>query len=201
MNQIKQNNQANSRSSVLLPLAFAFTLVAIGVISRIVLVDSPNFKPVCALALFAGFYFNRTWLAAMVVGLTLVVSDLFIGGYEWQLMAAVYGSTFFAVMLGVVIRNKQNRSPNGMLFGRFATASLTMSVAFFVLTNFAVWAFGGWYPTTWSGLVDCYVAAIPFFRWTLVSDFVFSQALVAAFALSVAWSSRTKPVLAQSRLG
>jgi hypothetical protein len=199
MNHTKQNNQTISRSSLLLLLAFAFALVAIGVISRIVLVGSPNFKPVCALALFAGFYFSRTWLAAVVVGLILVVSDLMIGGYEWQLMAAVYGSTFFAVLLGVVIRNRQSRSPGGMLFGRFAAASLAMSATFFVLTNFAVWAFGGWYPTTWSGLVDCYVAAIPFFRWTLVSDFVFSQALVAAFTLSVAWTPSTNRAVSDSR--
>lgn len=180
-------------------MAFAVVLIAIGVVSRIALADSPNFKPVCALALFAGFYFSRTWLAALVVGLTLVVSDLFIGGYEWQLMAAVYGSTLFAACLGMVM-GRQTRKPNAQLFGRFAVASLTMSATFFLLTNFAVWAFGGWYPATLAGLADCYVAAIPFFRWTLVSDFVFTQAFVAAFAMAVAWSSRSQPASLESQL-
>ena len=197
MNQLKENNQ----SKLLFPVAFACVLVAIGVVSRIVLADSPNFKPVCALALFAGFYFSRTWLAGLVVGLTLVVSDLVIGGYEWPLMIAVYGSTLLAVALGVVIRSRPSGSTNTRLFGRFAVASLTMSVAFFVLTNLAVWAVGGWYPSTWTGLVNCYAAAIPFFRWTLASDFVFSQVLVTAYVLAVAFSARSNQVAIESRLG
>jgi hypothetical protein len=190
---MNQNTQAKT-TPFLFILIFAAILVAVGVASRIVLADSPNFKPVCALALFAGFYFNRFWLAGIVVALILVVSDLVLGGYEWQLMAAVYGSTLIAALLGLAIKNRQSGSAGFQLFGQFATASLAMSFAFFVLTNFAVWAFGGWYPSTLAGLADCYYAAIPFFRWTLVSDFVFSQALIAAYIVALGWVVKPNPV-------
>ena len=46
---------------------------------------------------------------------------------------------------------------------------------FFVLSNFGTWlAPGGMYGHTLGGLVNCYVAAIPFFRNTLLADVMFT---------------------------
>jgi hypothetical protein len=60
---------------------------------------------------------------------------------------------------------------------RVAGASLTASISFFVVSNFAVWAvWRDMYPATWNGLMACYVAALPFFRNTLASDLFFSAA-------------------------
>ncbi|MCZ6474899.1 MAG: hypothetical protein O6700_01100, partial [Gammaproteobacteria bacterium] len=39
----------------------------------------------------------------------------------------------------------------------------------FVLSNFGVWL-GGFYPPTLSGLIECYVLAIPFYGVMLVGD-------------------------------
>jgi hypothetical protein len=51
------------------------------------------------------------------------------------------------------------------------------------VTNFGVWALASWYPKTWAGLVACYVAAIPFFRNTLLGDAVYTAALFGGVAL------------------
>ena len=60
-------------------------------------------------------------------------------------------------------------------WGRLAGSGLLAALGFFVVTNFAVWAFGGGlrYPMTAAGLFECYVQAIPFFRNSLISMAVF----------------------------
>jgi len=51
--------------------------------------------------------------------------------------------------------------------GAFLTVSA--SVFFFVVTNFAVWVQGSLYAHNWAGLSQCYTMALPFFRNTLLS--------------------------------
>jgi hypothetical protein len=39
------------------------------------------------------------------------------------------------------------------------------------------------YEHSWQGLVHCYARALPFFRYTLAGDLVFSASLFGGFAL------------------
>ena len=104
MNSQQPNSVPGSRySKLIMPALLALMLICVGVASRIGLADSPNFKPVCALALFAGFYFRNLWAAAGVVFATLLISDAYIGGYGLSLMIAVYASTALAGCLGVLV--------------------------------------------------------------------------------------------------
>ena len=177
-----------------MPALLLLVLIAVGVASRIGLADSPNFKPVCALALFAGFYFRNLWVALGVVAATLLISDAFIGGYELPLMIAVYASTALAGCLGVLVKRwHSNQTQTRTLFGKFAVASLVMSTAFFVFTNLAVWGTSSWYPGTLAGLGECFASALPFYRWSLISDFVFSQMAVAVYAVSMVSAAAFKP--------
>ena len=57
------------------------------------------------------------------------------------------------------------------------------SLAFFLGTNFAHWAVTGQYPISLSGLSACYLAALPFLKYTLAGDLVFSGVLFGAAAL------------------
>jgi hypothetical protein len=52
-----------------------------------------------------------------------------------------------------------------------------------VITNFAVWAFGGLYPHSLTGLTECYFLAIPFFRNTLLGDLFYSGAFFGGYEL------------------
>jgi hypothetical protein len=66
---------------------------------------------------------------------------------------------------------------------RIGAAALTASLIFFLTSNFLSWL-GQALPYGYSlaGLLDCYKAAIPFYRGTLVGDLVFSAGLFAAHA-------------------
>ncbi len=161
----------NTRFAVL--LGFLFMAAA----SRLV-PHPPNFTPLAALALFGGACFSDRCAAFLVPFGAMFLSDLVIGwhrGWSW-----VYGSFALIVCLGFWLRGRRT-------FARTAAATVTGSVLFFAITNFGVWAMGSLYPRTASGLVTCYVAAVPFFRNTLAGDALCAAVLFSGLALAEKW--------------
>jgi hypothetical protein len=153
-------------------LVALISIILAAALSRL-LPHPPNMTSVAAVALFGGAYFSDRRLAFLVPLTALFVSDLFLGFYSH--MEVQYLSFALIVCIGLWL--EKDRSVL-----RIAVAALASSVLFFLLTNFGVWAFGSLYPRTLDGLLDCYIAAIPFFRNTLQGD-VLSLILFGGFAL------------------
>lgn len=145
----------------------------------------PNFSPVAALALFGGASFASKRAALLVLLVGLFLSDLVLGFYA--ITPIVYGSFALITCLGFWLRRRQN-------IRRIAIASVVGAVLFFVLTNLGVWAIDALYPKTVTGLADCFVAAIPFFRNTLSSDLLYSAALFGGLA----FAEKRCPILAET---
>lgn len=146
-------------------------LFIIGIFSRFI-PHLPNFVPLAAIALFSGAYLNRKY--AVIVPLVLyVVSDLILGLHN--VVFFTWGSIILISFLGTALRDKKT-FPNILGF------TLISSVLFFIITNFGVWVMG-WYPRTLSGLVQCYVMAIPFFRASLLSNLVYAGVLFGVYEL------------------
>ena len=162
-------------------------LVLFGVVSRFVL-ETPNFKPVAAIALFAGFYFVRIHVAVMVPLLVLAISNVWLDGYGYVgVMLAVYGALMFPIVFRYVLRNNLSTI-------RLANCAMASSLFLFVTTNFAMWYFGSLYPHTTLGLWECYVMAIPFYQWTLCGDLTFTAVLFGTYVLACRWSAVPVPV-------
>ena len=149
--------------------------------------ETPNFGAVSSAALFAGFYFRRTATAAAVPLLAMAVSDLVLGGYEKHVMVAVYGS----LVLPILWRAWLQRRPS---VNRIATATLASSLAFFVITNAAVWY--TWYPHSLAGMTRCYAAALPFCAHTVESDLLFAASFFGVNALATKLAAVRVPSLA-----
>ncbi len=145
----------------------------------------PNFTPMGALALFTGVYLARysKWWVLMPLA-AMFASDLFIGFYEWRIMAAVYGGFLIYSLLGLIVSRYKNAIT---IFGTGALGA----VLFYLVTNFAVWAFSGVYTLTLGGLIESYVLAIPFFRSTIIGDLVFTGLFFGAYEGAV-WLLRTQ---------
>lgn len=162
-------------------------LVSAGSALRIVLSDLPNFAPVAAMALFAGYFFRSRLVACAVPVSVMILSDWVIGAYSWQMMLLVYSMLVFPVALRAPLRrylairadNSAIRSVLGLL-----TCSLGAALAFFLVTNFGSWIWFDSYAPGWAGLLQCYAAALPFFRYTLLGDFVFGCLLFGGHALA-----------------
>ena len=152
-------------------------------------IETPNVKPLAAFALFGGFFFRRPLIGVFGMLFVLMITDLQLGIYQWQLMVCVYLSLAISALLGVILRKQfgASRMSWSHLIG-FLGASLTMSTLFYLLTNGGVWLLGGWYPLTFVGMVECYVAALPFYRWTLLGDLFFTTLTIGCYSIAV-WSS------------
>ncbi len=146
-------------------LFIVFALIAVAIMFRL-LPHPQNFTPIAAIAIFSGALLGKKWYAFVVPMLIMLISDAFIGFHVT--MWAVYLSFALVVLLGMTMA-KSLRFKNV-----FATA-LVSAVVFFLITNFACWL-QGWYGYTAQGLVNCYLAAIPFFRMELLSTMVYSVA-------------------------
>ncbi len=134
----------------------------------------PNFAPIAAMALFGGAYFNRKAFAFAIPLLAMFVTDAIIGFYSYAWM--VYISFALIVLLGIVMLKKVSVK-------NVVLASVTASVSFFVITNFGVWMLGTLYPKTPAGLMESYIAAIPFFQNSLIGDLFFSGVMFGVYEL------------------
>ena len=52
---------------------------------------------------------------------------------------------------------------------------------FFLISNFGVWL-EGFYPQTFAGLIECYVAGLPFLGYSLLGDSFYSIILFGGYA-------------------
>ena len=191
MTPAKNQTSFNSQCcGSLLPWAMLAGLIVIGFSSRLFIAELPNFKPIAAIALFSGFYFRKSWMALLATSLALLISDWQIGSYHWPIALSVYGSLLAGCLIGRYFIGS-NKQQNGKLVAiKTAAAAITMSCLFFVVTNFSVWASGLWYPQGLEGLISCYVNAIPFFKYTIAGDVLFTTAIFGCYALSVAMAAR-----------
>lgn len=150
-----------------------FLLIFIGVAMR--LVPHPaNFAPITAIALFGGMYLPKKY--AFILPLAAVfLSDLWLG-FDFGSMWAVYGSFLLSGGIGLFIRNHKS-----LLSGVIGT--VLASVLFFFITNFAVWFGTNMYTKDLTGLINCYIAGIPFYRNTLMGDLFFTGLLAGGYEL------------------
>jgi hypothetical protein len=166
------------------PKPLALVLI-IGIMAAIrLLPHPPNFTPIAAMALFGGAYFSNRLLAFLVPLGAMVVSDLLLG-FHGITMIAVYFSFILTVVLGILLRKK----PNLLTIPFMAIVS---AVLFYLVTNFAVWIGSPIYPQDFSGLLGCYLFAIPFFHYTVLGNLVFTSILFGGVYLV----SKKFPVLA-----
>jgi hypothetical protein len=135
-----------------------------------------NFAPIGAMALFSGAKLGRSSKAFVFPLVALFCGDLFVGLYSFRIMLFVYLSFFLSVLIGIAFRNRQ--SPLFLSFATFLGA-----LQFFLISNFAVWAFVTTYPHTFAGLLSCYIAGIPYFDRTLASDAFYAILFFGGFAL------------------
>ena len=173
---VNQEQKLKSSFSYLVILA---VLIALGVAGRL-LPHPPNFTPMAAIALFAGFIFIKRYMAVVAVISTMLLCDYFAFG---SLSVSWFGSksmfaVYLALLFPIVFKNFLQKKL-GVL--RIFGAALTSSSVFFLATNFAVWAFSPMYEKTFEGLVLCYTMAIPFFQNTVAGDLIWSGVIFGTY--------------------
>ena len=161
-----------------------------------------NFAPISAVAIFGAYYLKDKRLALALPLLAMLVSDAVIGFYHWPIMLSVYLSFLVSALLGLWLKKRyhsesrcKNRgeesqrsfvAPLLRMTNKLSNGvgvSLFASIQFYIITNFAVWAFGTMYTKDLAGLINCYFMALPFFRNTLLGDMFYIGVLFSTYAL------------------
>ena len=174
----------NSKLWIIIATIFALALFRLGQ-------WIPNVSPIAAMALFAGAQFTDRKMAFIVPLSALLLSDLLLGLHSSMLF--VYAAFAIIVALGRLIRHRQD-------FWSVLLATLGGSLLFFLLTNFGSWLSHDNYAADISGLMQSYIAGIPFYRNTLIGDLLFSALLFGGYQLiSNRWNSYSAQANAPTR--
>ncbi|MFM7216484.1 MAG: DUF6580 family putative transport protein [Bacteroidota bacterium] len=155
-----------------LPVLLAIGMVFLAAVSRM-LPHPPNFTAIGAMALFSGIRLADKRLAFLVPLLALFLSDLALGFTPAVL--PVYICVLFTSYLGVRLGGNDRILPVGL-------SMISGSVVFFLFTNLPVF-YPGLYTNDFSGLMQSYAAALPFFRNQLVADLLYSITLFSIFRI------------------
>ena len=166
---------------------FPISLIVILAFARLI-PHPPNFTPIIAVAIISGYFFKNINLSILTLLVAMLISDLFIGFYENMIF--VYVSLLLITFVFYKISNKIN-------FKNFFAYGFVGSLIFFLVSNFGVWALGSpgvydiAYEKSLSGLVQCYILAIPFFGNTFLSTVIFSYPVIFIYR-SLATRSGTR---------
>ena len=144
-------------------------LFILGLVTRLI-PHVPNFTPIIAISLFSGAYLNKKYALWFPLAL-YIISEAIIGLHGVILFT--WGSIFLITLLGWKLRDRVNLK-NNLVF------ALLASISFFIITNFGVWLIG-WYPPTLAGLIQCYIAGIPFFRVSLLANLSYITVLTLVY--------------------
>jgi hypothetical protein len=148
-------------------------LLIIGAVILRILPHIPNFAPITAIALFGSVYLNKKY-ALVIPIIAMLISDIIIGFPEFWVSVSIYASFILIGLLGFWLRKNKN------IFNIIGV-TLTSSLSFFIITNFAVWAATPWYGKNLTGLLQCYYMAIPFFRNTMLGDIFYVGAMFGIY--------------------
>lgn len=154
-----------------------YTLIAIifAVVIFRFLPHPPNVSPVLAISLFAGATFTDRRLMFIVPLLAMLLSDLVLGMHDT--MVYVYAALGLSVMMGMWL---QSRRSVVLVTG----VTLGASLMFFIVTNFGVWLSGiHQYPMDAQGLMQSYVAGIPFLQNSILGNLFFTALIFGSYEL------------------
>ena len=151
----------NAKNNIYLALG----LVALLVLSRLI-PHPPNFTPILGMAVFSGAIINKRFFAYLVPLLAMLLSDLYLGFHAS--MPIIYFSLAICVLIGTFIEARVTT------LNSFLSISLGV-LAFFLITNFMVWYGSGMYESSISGLMTCYLMALPFVQNTFISSILYGM--------------------------
>ena len=164
-------------------------LILVAAISRLI-PHPPNFAPIASLAIFGGTVIsNKKYALVLPLG-ALLLSDILFelftstkGFYDIS-QTFVYGAFILITFLATKIKTATTKN--------ILLACVWSGAIFFILSNFGVWLTGAFYPKTFNGLLECYAAAIPFYKNeffgnmllnTFMSNVFFTSLLFGAYSL------------------
>ena len=165
----------------------AYLLLVLAILTRVVPHhDWLNFTAVGGALLFFGA--RRSWREMLAPLAALMATDycLTVYAYHYTFAWSAYATTWAWYLAAMVLGHILLKSKTTWL--RVGAAAVLGPTSFFLISNYAVWAMsshavplaGDMYAHTFSGLITCYAAGLPFYK-----NDVLSTAIVVGFAFGL----------------
>ena len=161
--------------------------LAIGLITIVAILGKliphlPNFSPMQSMALLGGAYLTRKYLAYILPIVLIYITDFVLNNTIYRVYYPDHeGLVFFSDYMLVVLPSILLIVALGHFFlkrfkiEQLIVTALAGSVLFFLITNFGSWiGAGSPYPKNMIGLIQAYIAGIPFFRASVLSTLLFT---------------------------
>ena len=129
----------------------------------------PNFTSLIALSFYIPALLGLRYFPILII--SFILTDFIIGFHSVTFFT--WGSILvIGLMSKYFIKNMSSR----------ITGALIGSCIFFIISNFGVWSLGS-YGYTLNGFLMCYLLAIPFFAYNIISTFLFSALIEGIYKL------------------
>ena len=167
-----------------------FILILIAIQTACKLMFSPRlewsgFSPLIAIALVSGFIIKQRTLSFLLPLVALFISDViihllylngqfdFVGLYPGQWKN--YLILLLCTALGWLLK--------GRTYTSLAISAVGAPTVYFLASNFIVWqgASEAVYARSFSGLMNCYEAALPFYRNSVIATLVFLPVILLLY--------------------
>jgi hypothetical protein len=169
-------------------LFFTLALVALATACKFFFgpdLDWSGFSPVIAIALFSGFIIKEKDMSFLLPLIALFISDAVIQLlYKEGLFpyAGFYGGQWknYVLLIALTLLGWGLKGRN---YSTLAIGALVAPIVYFLISNFMVWqaASETWYSKDFSGLMNCYTAALPFFRNSLIATYIFLPVILLLY--------------------
>ena len=140
-------------------------LTTLLILSRII-PHPPNFTPILAGIIFLPFIKRDIKFSVFVPIGGMLISDFIIGMHS--LMLWTYGPIIILSLLSYYFSNDKA--------SRIASLAIASPAIFYLISNFGVWINSPMYTKDFSGLIQCYANAIPFYANSAIACILFCSA-------------------------
>lgn len=144
-----------------------------------------GFSPVIAIALFAGFILRKKDASFILPLLALFISDAVMqllyktGNFDYPGFYGGQWKNYLLILSATVI----GWLMNGKKYTGIIAGGLIAPTVYFLLSNYMVWqdTSEAVYARSFSGLLDCYERALPFYKNSLAAMLVFLPLILVCY--------------------
>ena len=161
-------------------ILFSIFIIFIGVTIRIFLnevIRIPNFEAVTSLSLVSGSFLGGVF--APVIPLFIIfLSDTYFGFGHHPIYLFTWSAFILIGIFGLLFKRSSK-----YYFLKITGGGIASVLFFYLWTNFGWWLSFGMYPMNLQGLIQSYIAGLPFLKNQLISVLVFTPVFTALFSL------------------
>tara|TARA_Y100000768_G_scaffold162010_1_gene121180 strand:+ start:124 stop:525 length:402 start_codon:yes stop_codon:yes gene_type:complete len=116
--------------------------------------------------------FRNYYILASIIIASQLISDYFLG---------YYSSIFFVYLGYILLAFASKFILKEINFVSIIGTSIISVFIFFLVSNYGVWQMMDIYEYSLSGLIECYIAGIPFLKYSLISTLLYSTTMYVLF--------------------